>query len=294
MRLGLDVGGSFLKIAGIEAGQVLDLGRRPLPAVGALDLVAAEAEQLVGRYRPTAVGVGLAGLVRHPEGRFVWGPHLAGRDVPFRSSLEARLSCPVVVDNDANLAALAESTLGAGRGYDPVLTVVLGTGIGAGLVVGGAIYRGAGFAGEVGHMAMVGAGEPCACGLAGCWETVVSGGQLDRVAEEMLGTDARAPDLVALAGTGDRRAVEAVEAAGEWLGRGVAALVMMLDPEVVVVAGAVSAAGDLLLEPARRSIVSAVPGHGRHRSVRLAQSEFGSLAGAVGAALATQRAGNGA
>lgn len=294
MRLGLDVGGSFLKIAGIEAGQVLDLGRLPLPANGALELVTVEAEQLVGRYQPTAIGVGLAGLVHHPEGRFVWGPHLAGRDVPFRSALEARLNCPVVVDNDANLAALAESVLGAGRGHDPVLTVVLGTGIGAGLVVGGAIYRGAGFAGEVGHMAMVGAGEPCACGLRGCWETVVSGGQLDRAARDMVGADAGAPDLVALAGSGDRQAVAAVEAAGDWLGRGVATLVMMLDPAVVVVAGAVSAAGDLLLEPARRSLASLVPGHGRDRSVRLVQSEFGGLAGAVGAALATQRDGNGA
>lgn len=292
MRLGLDVGGSFLKIAGIEAGQVLDLGRRPLPEYGALEMVAAETEQLVRRHQATAVGVGLAGLVRFPEGRFVWGPHLAGRDVPFRSFLEEKLGCPVVVDNDANLAALAESVLGAGRGYDPVLTVALGTGIGAGLVVGGAIYRGAGFAGEVGHMAMVGAGEACACGLRGCWETVVSGGRLDRVAEEMLGTDSTTPDLVQLARTGDERAVLALEEAGDWLGRGVAALVMMLDPEVVVIAGAVSAAGDLLFEPARRSIASAVPGG--CRQVRLVGSEFGGLAGAVGAALATQSAGNGA
>lgn len=294
MRLGLDAGGSFLKIAGIEAGRVLDLGRRPLPAGGGLEVVAAEVEQLVDRYRPEAVGVGLAGLVRVPEGRFVWGPHLAGEDVPLRSSLEQRLGCRVVVDNDANLAALAESVLGAGRGCDPVLTVVLGTGIGAGLVVGGAIYRGAGLAGEIGHMAMVEPGEVCACGLAGCWETVVSGGQLDRVAKEMLGGDAGAPDLVELAGTGGRRALAALETAGDWLGRGVAALVMMLDPEVVVVAGGASAAGDLLLEPARRSIASLVPGHGRHRSVRLVQSVFGGLAGAVGAALATQSAANGA
>lgn len=294
MRLGLDVGGSFLKIAGIEAEQVLDLGRRPLPETGALEMVAGEAERLVRRHQATAVGVGLAGLVRFPEGRFVWGPHLAGEDIPFRSSLEQRLGCPVLVDNDANLAALAESVLGAGQGSDPVLTVALGTGIGAGLVIGGTIYRGAGFAGEAGHMAMVEAGEACACGLRGCWETVVSGGQLDRVARALLGTDARTPDLVELARTGDRRAVLALEAAGDWLGRGVAALVMMLDPEVVVIAGAVSAAGDLLFEPARRSIAAAVPGHGRHRSVRLVGSKFGGLAGAVGAALATQRAMNGA
>ena len=238
MRLGLDVGGSFLKIAGIEAGQVIDLGRRPLPQTGALEMVAAEAEQLVRQHRATAVGVGLAGLVRFPEGRFVWGPHLAGQDVAFRSSLEARLDRPVVVDNDANLAALAESVLGAGRGCDPVLTVALGTGIGAGLVVGGSIYRGAGFAGEVGHMGMVEAGERCACGLRGCWETVVSGGQLDRVAAGMLGAGATTPDLVALARRDDRQAVEAIEAAGDWLGRGVAALAMMLDPEIVVIAGA--------------------------------------------------------
>lgn len=294
MRLGLDVGGSFLKIAGIEAGQVIDLGRRPLPQTGALEMVAAEAEQLVRRHRTTAVGVGLAGLVRFPEGRFVWGPHLAGQDVAFRSSLEARLDRPVVVDNDANLAALAESVLGAGRGCDPVLTVALGTGIGAGLVVGGSIYRGAGFAGEVGHMGMVEAGERCACGLRGCWETVVSGGQLDRVAAGMLGAGATTPDLVALARRDDRQAVEAIEAAGDWLGRGVAALAMMLDPEIVVIAGAVSAAAGFLLEPARRSIAARVPGHGRHRSVRLVASEFGGLAGAVGAALATQSTGNGA
>jgi glucokinase len=288
MRLGLDVGGSFLKIAGLVDGQVHDLGRTPLPSSGTLEMVAEEAERLVREHRASAVGVGLAGLVRWPDGRFVWGPHLRGADVPFRSILERRLGLPVVVDNDANLAALAEATLGAGRGRRVVLGVMIGTGIGAGLVVDGAIFRGAGFAGEVGHMTMVEDGAACACGMRGCWETVVSGSLLDRAAGQILGSHAGSRELVAAAESGDWQARAALKAAGRWLGTGVGNLVLMLDPEVVVIGGAVSAAGDWLLEPARRWITSNMSGTGHRPSVPLVASEFGVLAGAVGAALATE------
>jgi glucokinase len=178
------------------------------------------------------------------------------------------------------------------------LVLTFGTGIGAGIVADGALYRGASFAGEVGHMIMAPEGRRCACGQRGCWETLVSGSRLDRLAAELL---AAAPDgtlarlvagetptgrhLVAAAEAGDAAARSVLAEAGRWLGRGVANLVAVLDPEVVVVGGAVAQAGDLLLEPARSQIPSVLEGSAHRPPVSLLPAALGPSAGAVGAAL---------
>lgn len=287
--VGIDVGGT--KIGGVRLGEggIEEAEDVPKPEIG---LVETMAELIDSLRRPdtTSIGVGMAGLVRWPEGVFVWGPHVPGVDLPLRTDLEATLGLPVVVDNDANLAALAEVRLGAATGCQHVVMLTLGTGIGCGLIFSGSIYRGHSFAGEAGHMIMVPDGLLCACGRRGCWETLVSGSSLDDAARRLGlvaadGRKAGGAELVAAALAGDAAAVAVVTEAGRWLGRGIANIIALLDPEMVVIGGAVSAAGDVLLDPARTSIASVLEGADHRPRVEVVPAGLGPRAGAIGAAL---------
>lgn len=246
-----------------------------------------------------AIGLGAAGLVRWPEGCLVWGPNVAGREIPFRDLLASRFGLPTVVDNDANLAALAESRIGAARGHDHVLLVTLGTGIGGGIVIDGKIYRGQSFAGEVGHMTVDVGGPRCTCGQQGCWETFASGRRLDQMARdetavEPTGLTARLAGQRAATGfhlteaalQGDIHAGRALQEMGSWLGIGLANLVVILDPEIIVVGGGAARAGDILLDPARRSLLDALEGAVFRLPIPLVAAGLGEEAGMVGAGLA--------
>lgn len=295
---GIDAGGSSTKWVLLDPGKEpsrtgVRAGHRP----DLVEALASVAGELVSEGA-VAVGVGVAGLVTWPEGRFVWGPHLPSGSQPLRRCLERRLGVPVVVDNDANVAALAELRRGAARGWRHVLVVLLGAGIGAGLIMDGRVYRGGSFAGEVGHVVLDPSGPVCACGKRGCWETLVSGSRLDAVAGRMAAADRSGAiasaagsgkplgrHLVAAAEAGDGASRAALQEAGWWLGRGIAQLVTVLDPERVVVGGAAAEAGEWLLAPARQAIASAVHGAGRRRPVEVVQGTLGAHAGALGAAL---------
>lgn len=301
--LGLDVGGTFLKAVIVDdAGEVVSTHDDRVPHDDVLGFVLSTIESLLGDADAAAIGLGVAGLVRWPEGEFVWGPHVSGTGIAFREALSEAFGLPVVVDNDANMAAFAEATAGAGRGHPNVLMLTFGTGIGAGIVVDGSIYRGASFAGEMGHMTMRPNGALCACGRRGCWETLVSGARLDRLAADLA---RQAPDgalatldgdddppsarhLVQAAELGDSAAIAILGEAGTWLGRGVANLVAILDPDIVVVGGAVANAGEWLLVPARAAIASHLAGAAHRTPVDLVPARFGRSSGAVGAALLAQ------
>lgn len=298
LTAGIDVGGTYVKWVLVgDAAELVDEGVRRLPDDGVFEAVAALGGELVGRGAE-ALGVGVAGLVEWPAGEFVWGPHVSGRSVAYRRMLSASLGVPAVVDNDANLAALAEVRLGAARGCRDALMLTFGTGIGAGIVVDRHVYRGRNFAGEVGHMVLDPDGPLCACGRRGCWETFVSGSRLDRLAAElavqapegalarMVGEDGPGGrHLTAAADEGDPAARAALAEVGSWLGRGVANLVAILDPEVVVVGGAAAQAGDHLLEPARKVVAEVLQGAEYRPPLPLVQGTLGPLAGAVGAAI---------
>lgn len=305
--IGLDVGGTWLKeVVVADDDELVESRRQPLPAVRVVEFVSRAAFEALEQYPGASVGVGLAGLVDRSTGTLVWGPHLEGRSVPYRAVLEEALGIPVAVDNDANLAVLAEATIGAGWGHDPVLLVALGTGIGVGLFASGRVYRGRAFAGEAGHMQMQPGGAECDCGRTGCWETLVSGTVLDRAAADhtvrfpegavaaAAGTGSpTAEHLASAAACGDEHAIEAFRAAGNWLGRGVAALTLMVDPEIVVVGGAVSEAGELLLAPAREWLAKELPGAAHRRPIPMVPARFTGSAGAMGAALAGRAVHNG-
>lgn len=297
--IGTDLGGTKLRAVRLEDGEVVEEPTSSI-AAGRSDLSRAvlEAVRAVWSDDVAAVGVGIAGLVQWPSGVLAWGPHVPGSDVPMRDDLEAALGVPVVVDNDANVAALAELRLGSGRGYRDVLLVTLGTGIGGAIVIDGRIHRGTSFAGEVGHMTYDPGGLPCDCGKRGCWETYASGPALVRLARHSIeqnpeGTLARrftadavrGEDITGAADAGDETARSLVAQVGAELGRGLCNLIAALDPEIVIVGGGLGSVGESLLGPARRVAADALHG-GAHRLVPpILVAGLGPAAGAVGAAL---------
>ena len=217
----------------------------------------------------------------------LFAPHLSWRGEPLQDVLARRLGLPVVVDNDANAAAHAETRFGAARGKSHAVCVTLGTGIGGAVVVDGRVMRGAhGLAGEFGHMQVVPDGRLCECGQVGCWEQYCSGKALARaVAEAGAGPrPASGPDITRAAAAGEPWALAAFDEVGRWLGVGLAGLVSAFDPEVVVVGGGLSDAGDLLLAPARSALAARTPGRGHRPDVPLLRAELGSEAGFIGAA----------
>ncbi len=279
--LGVDIGGSTVKSVLVRGGRIEN--RLPVPRDRPIaDLLRGIVGPAVADDGVTSVGVGIAGLVDHPIGRFVWGPHVADVDVDVATILDDLVGS-YVVDNDANCAAYGEWVAGPAQGHRVALTVSVGTGIGAGLVVDGAIWRGSGFAGEVGHMTMSEPGLECPCGRSGCWETLVSGRRLGMEANR-LGLEGGAEALVVAAKSGSQVAAESLRVAGHWLGVGISNLILMLDPSIVVVAGGVADAGPAILDAARERIASGLPGADHRPPVELAQASQGRWAAAVGAA----------
>jgi glucokinase len=305
LSLGLDVGGTTMKVAVLDGEKTVHEESIPVPSRDVLAFVRLNMVRLIDHFGAWSVGVGLAGLVSHPDGQFVWGPHLEGLAVPYRSVLSDAVGFDVLVDNDANLAAYGEWAIGAGEQADPLLMVALGTGIGVGLVSGGHIYRGASFAGEAGHMRMRDGGDPCSCGRSGCWESLVSGYRMDRAASALAASDpdgavarlaggsaASGVHLAKAVAAGDAVAIGAVEEMGRWLGEGLVNLVLMCDPARIVVGGAAVGTGETLLRPARAVLAEFLPGSSFRPAVPVVGAGLGAFSGAVGAALAGRQVHN--
>ncbi|WKN50037.1 ROK family protein [Nocardioides sp. Arc9.136] len=311
LHIGVDVGGTKVLAAEVDAaGAVLRTARRSTPG-RRVDAVLVEqalseavAEVADGR-RVDGVGLAAAGFVDAAGERVMFAPHLPWQGEDVRARLADRWGTTVVLDNDANCAALAEGTLGAARGVADFLLITMGTGIGGGLVLGGRVHRGRnGMAGEFGHAQVVPDGQPCECGGAGCWEQYSSGNALVRFArarigreptmlEQLCGGDPSTlvgPMVTEAAEQGDLVARQAFASVGDWLGVGLANLVAAFDPELVVVGGGVSAAGDRLLEPARHALVRSLVGAAHREVPPVVRARFGPEAGVVGGAiLARQR-----
>jgi glucokinase len=237
-------------------------------------------------------------MVDFASGTLRSAPNLAWREIRLRDLVAERTGLPCVVDNDANVAAWGEYRFGAARGYRHALVVTVGTGIGGGIVADGELFRGAhGFAAEIGHFIVEPGGPPCGCGNRGCWEQVASGRALDRAARAEVERDAggRIAALAAgaepsglhvseAAGEGAPAAVAIFEVVGRRLGEGIAGLVNILDPEVVIVGGGVAEVGAVLLEPARRAFLDAVEAPEHRPEVPILAAALGNDAGAIGAA----------
>jgi predicted NBD/HSP70 family sugar kinase len=210
----------------------------------------------VDRDRLIGAGVAISGPVDRSTGRVVAATILPGWvEIETARWLSERLEVRVEVDNDANLGALAESVLGAGRGASEMAYVMLSSGIGGGLILEGRLYRGArGMAGEIGHVSVADAGPMCRCGNRGCLETVVGAAALTELLRRSHGAEFTIEQMIAQARRGDPGCRRVVADAGEVVGRVAAALCNQFNPERFVVGGELALAGDLLLDPMRESI----------------------------------------
>ena len=248
-----------------------------------------------------AVGFGIPALVDAETGVSLWSTHLPLEGVPFRDLMSERLGLPVFVDNDANLAMLAEHRRGAARGASHALMVALGTGIGGGLLLDGKIYRGAtGVGGELGHFVVDFDGPECQgnCPGRGCLEAMASGTTFgveavaaarERPDTELgrrlaAGREITGALVTELAHSGDELAREVLELVGRRLGAGLTGLVNVFNPEVVVIGGGAVSAGDLLLGPARQVVAERALPPARD-AARIEPAHFGDESGMLGAAL---------
>jgi glucokinase len=304
--IGVDLGGTKLLAGVVEPDlevrhRIFRLAREGRGSEELLDqLVEAVQEVQVAAGRELlAVGFGIPSLVDLESGIAATTVHLPLRDVPFRDVMAERLGVPVVVDNDANAAMAAEHRHGAAQGASCAALLTLGTGIGGGIVVDGRVVHGAhGGAGEWGHMVIDVDGPLCTCGNRGCLEQMVSGNALGRAARKAAdelpdsgfgrarraGRELSGMLATELAHDGDPVARDVVASMGHHLGVGLANVVNILNPEVIVVGGGVIAAGELLLEPARRVVAERALAPSRDQ-VRIAATRFGDASGMVGAGL---------
>lgn len=312
LSIGIDIGGTKLA-AGVvdESGEVRQIVRRRTPSQDP-ELVADVAVEVIGQLRVDheveAVGIGAAGLIDADRANVLFAANLAWRDEPLQASIASRVDIPVVVENDAAAAAWAEYRFGAGENKSDLVVLTIGTGIGAGLIINDALYRGHfGIAGEPGHIRVVPGGRLCGCGNRGCLEQYSSGSALVRaareVAQERPGDATRllelahgdvanidGPVVTKAAQEGDPAAVDCFDEIGRWLGQGLADLAALLDPGRFVIGGGVAEAGDLLLVAARETYAASLTGRGYRPLASVVAARLGSQAGLIGAAdLARQR-----
>jgi glucokinase len=302
--IAVDLGGTKLA-AGVFDRDGTVSGRAVEPTdLSGEDAVLAQLERVIGGLNENglaALGVGVPSTIDQRTGRAVASVNIPLADVDLRERLRARFGVPVAVENDANAATVAEHRLGAGRGSRHMIMLTLGTGVGGGLVLDDRLYRGSvGAAAELGHITLDLDGPPCQgnCPGRGHLEALASGlaaeslalrtaaerpdGDLGRAAAAGRALDARVVVELAEAGAGDAR--EVLDHIGFHLGVGIADLVNVFNPEVIVVGGGFSDAGDLVLGPAREVVAERALAPARDE-VRIVLAELGTEAGLVGAAL---------
>lgn len=304
--LGVDLGGTNTKIGLVDhQGQVrqrLRLPTRPeegpRQVAGRICQAAREclAAAGLGPEQVSGAGIGCPGTIDLEDGIVAFAPNLPGwRDVPLRSLIADELGRPCSLDNDANVAALAEHWVGAGRGASSLVLLTLGTGIGGGIILDGRIWHGAtGAAGEIGHMSINPDGPRCQCGNRGCYEVYGSATAMVRRLREAARQGAQttlssrleeltAEDIYKAAVEGDTLALQNLEDTGRYLGVGVSNILHILNPEVIVFSGGPTAAGDMLLQPIREEVRSRTL-QACYEGVRICFSRLSDDAGVIGAA----------
>jgi len=308
MEIGIDVGGTNLRAGLVDGqGRLLAVERRPLAFrdpetfVETLAELAQSALRAGGVEREAVdhVGIGIPGAVS--AGEILYVCNIPLQTVPLERMFRRHWDVSVLLENDANCAAVGEWLCGAGRGTRDFAAVTLGTGVGGGFILNGKLYSGGGCAGEVGHMVIQQDGVPCGCGRRGCWEAYASATGLIRMTREVMA--ARPESLLhavaaenggavegrtafQAAERGDGAALDLCRRYVEYLAAGVVNLVNILHPEVLAIGGGVSGAPEaLLLEPLRQTVEAAC--YPRHigRVPRIVRAELGGDAGVIGAAL---------
>jgi len=312
-RLGVDLGGT-----GIKAGVVdenFNIVQKHSLATGASRSFVEVVSDIARAARETAelaglsvadfpvVGVGSPSCINPNTGRLVFSNNTSWKNVPLREELEKHLPVPVLIGNDANCAVVGESVAGAAQGYSDVLMFTLGTGVGGGVILNGKLYCGAdGMGTELGHTRFVYGGEPCTCGIEGCFEAYASVTALIRDAKRAMaghpesalheasrleGVTGRA--VFDCAKAGDATALALVERYADYVAAGAGSLVNVFRPQVVLIGGGVSSAGSFLLDRVRAGIAKYVFASDVIGVPPVLPAQLGNDAGIIGAAYLDQR-----
>ena len=286
MIIGIDLGGT--KISGVlcsPSGKVLMDVNIPTEAKKGKNQVIKNIKKAIYTLKEShkvkirAIGIGAPGPILYEKGIVVEAPNLPGwKRVNLKNILKKEFKVPIFVDNDANCAALAEAWFGAGKNVRHFLYITVSTGIGGGIIIDKKLYRGAsGSAGEFGHMTIDLNGPKCGCGKYGHLEALASGTALKR----KTGMDAISLELAAR--QGDKKAMAAIEEAAHYLAIGIADLVDVFNPEMVIIGGGLSNMRELLIDPIKKDFkkyAMTLPA----KSVKIIRAKLGTKAGVLGAA----------
>lgn len=305
--IGIDVGGTKV-LGGVvsETGEILTTARRDTPREGGRALtqaIADVANELAHEFPVDSIGVSAAGFISSDRKTILATPNIAEwNGVNLDQELNEILGRTIVLENDANAAAWGEFKFGAGRGRNDLMLLTLGTGVGGGLILNGALFRGAfGIGAELGHIRIVPEGHLCGCGIRGCLEQYSSGSALLRHAREAISAS---PDIARnllargdgtleglkgqhitdAAREGDPVAMAAFNTMASYLGAGIASLCAVIDPSCIVIGGGVIDAGEIFLGPTREAALRLIPFSAKHPYPEIVAAELGNHAGLVGVA----------
>ncbi|NCO66195.1 MAG: hypothetical protein AUK32_06505 [Candidatus Aquicultor secundus] len=307
VAIGVDVGGTKIAVAAVDAeGRMVASSKAATPAGTSEDVVTAIKGLIAKLIESTAdigevmgIGLAVAGTIDWEQGVVVQSPNLPFANLRLKSIVESNFGLSAFMDNDGNLATLGEKYYGAGRDADNIVGLTLGTGIGAGIIIDGCLYRGAtGSAAEIGHMVIEATGPRCSCGSYGCFEEMAAGRALVRIAKERAGHTKDSlilklaggsiqaitgPMVTEAAQKNDPLALDIFNEVGFWLGIGINNVINIFNPELVILGGGMAEAGDLVLAPARKVIAERTL-HPNQDVAEVVLADLGNQAGLLGAA----------
>jgi len=303
--IGIDIGGTKIA-AGLVSpdGELSQLVKVPSPASDpelmtktVVDLI----NQLAEGREIEAVGIAAAGFIDAERNEILYSPNLQWRHEPLRTRVQELVSYPVTLENDANAAAWAEFRFGSGKKAQSMVMLTIGTGVGGAIIADGKLIRGGfGIGGELGHIRLINGGRQCGCGQRGCLEQYGSGTAFLKAARKLATSDGpagrRLRELASENGIltgaevaqaiteGDVGALSLLRELGDYLGQGLASIVAALDPEVCIIGGGVSIAGEKLTEPIYFSYLNNLPAKGYRPELEVIAAKLGNEAGIIGAA----------
>jgi glucokinase len=292
--LGIDVGGTNIKLGLVNpGGQIFSRSRivtkdhtAPKELIKALigEITNLLKINQLEKKQVKGIGIGLPGLIDVEKGIVKLLPNIAGwRDVPLEKILRQSLDMEIRLENDVNMITLGEWRFGAGQGRKDLVCMTLGTGVGAGLILNDALYRGEGFAaGEIGHMPLNETGVVCSCGGVGCFERYVGNAALEKEASRIFNRSIKLEEVSQLAAKGEKRALAFWHEAGVRIGNGLTATVNLLNPRLIIIGGGVSNSHRFLF-PAIRETIKARAMSVQGSMVRVVRAKLGSDAGIIGA-----------
>lgn len=291
MNIGIDIGGTNIKGVLLSGKRIVAKAKIFTNSKSNKKIIIAQIFDCINKLarngkRIGRIGIGVAGPVDFINQKVLNPPNVTGlRNLYLGRIIEKKFKIKTIIDNDVHFLVFGEASLGTGKGKNTVIGLGLGTGVGGGIVFNKKIYYGVnGTAGEFGHMIIVKDGRQCGCGNRGCLEAYVNEKGIRETVKEVSGREVNSIILYKMANNGNDKAIKTWEITGRYLGIGLANIVNIFNPDIIVIGGGISGAGRFLLNPARkemkRNILSPLA-----RNTKVVKANLGEYAGAIGAAL---------